>query len=259
MTTASGPDLHLLTGAYAAHALDPAENEAFERHLAACVPCALEVDGFAAALARLGAAQAVVAPPSLRPRVLALLEQTRQLPPRARTVAPSPAGRRRRSRGTRWPRFALAASTAIASTLGVLAYQQYDQASSARTQATQLREQQAVFGELLTASDARVSTTTATTLPGTGTVVWSPGHNQAGFLAAGLPQPASGRVYELWLDHDGAMSPAGLLAAGDGALVLSAPLDRARAVALTDEPAGGSLLPTTSPIMVLPLDASRTA
>ncbi|MFJ9611605.1 anti-sigma factor domain-containing protein [Kitasatospora sp. NPDC101176] len=258
MTIAHDADVHLLTGAYAAHALDAAESEAFERHLADCEACALEVDGFAATLARLGAAQAVLPPPALRPRVLGRLEQTRQLPPRTRST-PLPAPRRGPGR-TRWPRFALAASTLLATSLGVLAYQQHDRADTARSQAAELREQQTVFGELLTAPDVRV-TTTASGTPGTGTgtVVWSPSHNQAGFLAAGMPQPAPGRVYELWLNHDGTMSPAGLLPGGDGSLVLTAPLDRARAVAVTDEPAGGSPHPTTAPIMVLPLGASRSA
>ncbi|MGV9271550.1 anti-sigma factor [Kitasatospora sp. NPDC003701] len=250
MTIAPDSNIHLLSGAYAAHALEAAETDAFERHLGRCETCAREVEDFTATLARLGAAQGLQAPPALRPRVLGRLDGVRQLPPSGR---PGPATPRRRRTAGRWPRLALAASTAIATTLGVVAYQQHDQADRAQSQADVLRTQQAVFGELLTAQDARVTTATAVDGSGTGTVVWSPSHNQAGFLAAGLPQPAPGRVYELWLDHDGTMTPAGLLSAGDGALVLTAPLDRARAVALTDEPAGGSLHPTAGPLMLLPL------
>lgn len=112
--------------------------------------------------------------------------------------------------------------------------QQHEQARRARSDAGQLRARQAAFGELLTAPDARVSTVTAGS--GVGTVVWSADRNRAGFLATGLPDPGPGRVYELWLDHAGTYLPAGLLPDGDGALLLTAPLDGARSVGLTVEP-----------------------
>ncbi|WP_395297566.1 anti-sigma factor domain-containing protein [Kitasatospora hibisci] len=260
MTTLDDGNPHLLTGAYALNALDDDERDAFEAHLRGCDTCGEEVAGFSAALTRLDAAQAVPPPPGMRARVLARLEYERQLPPgplRSEVVAASAAPRAVRRRA-RWPRFALAASLAAATALGVLSVQQHDQARQERAAAERLRVQQAAFGELLTAPDARVTTATAAG-SGTGSVVWSASRNRAGFLAAGLPAPGPGRVYELWLDHAGTLSPAGLLPAGDGALVLTAPLDGARAVGVTEEPAGGSDRPTTQPIMALQLTRARAA
>lgn len=258
MTTPADDNLHLLTGAYALNALDADEHAAFETHLGGCGTCEEEVAGFSAALARLGAAQAVPPPPRMRARILARLEYEQQLAPvprRTGVVATAAAPRTVRRRA-RWQRFALAASLAAATTLGVFAVRQHEQVEQAQATAEQLRSQQAAFGELLTAPDARVTTATAAG-SGTGTVVWSASRNQAGFLAAGLPDPGPGRVYELWLDHAGTLDPAGLLPDGDGALLLTAPLDGARAVGVTLEPAGGSAQPTSEPVMALKLTPNR--
>ncbi|SDT83021.1 Putative zinc-finger [Streptomyces sp. TLI_053] len=265
MTSPADDNLHLLTGAYALGAVDDAdERAAFEAHLTGCAACEEETAGFGEALALLGADRSVPPPPELRARVLARLPYERQeppappVPPSPRAAAP-PGPARRRTPSRRWPRLALAASLTAATTLGALAVEQHDQVQRERATAEQLRVRQAAFGELLTAPDARVSTTAGPGGHGTGTVVWSAGRNQAGFLAAGLPAPAPGRVYELWLDRQGTFAPAGLLADGDGALLLTAPLDGARAVGVTEEPAGGSDRPTTQPVMALPLGRARTA
>jgi hypothetical protein len=61
---------HALAGAYALDALDPAERDRFERHLASCRTCPGEVRGYAAAAALLGLAAAVTPPPALKGRVL---------------------------------------------------------------------------------------------------------------------------------------------------------------------------------------------
>ncbi|MFE4519167.1 anti-sigma factor domain-containing protein [Kitasatospora sp. NPDC056783] len=258
MTAASDP--HLLTGAYALNALGDDERGAFEEHLGGCETCPQEVAGFAAALARLASRHALPSPPALRARVLARVEHERQLPPPRRVTAhPAPASRARAGgRRPRWPRLALAASLAAATTLGVFAVRQHEQARQAQATAERLRSRQAAFDGLLTAPDARLSTAgPADGGPGTGTVLWSASRDQAGFLAAGLPDPGPDRVYELWLDHAGALSPAGLLTAGDGALLLTARLDGAHAVGVTLEPAGGSAQPTGKAVMALKLAPNR--
>ncbi|MFD8699067.1 anti-sigma factor [Kitasatospora purpeofusca] len=265
MNTPADDNLHLLTGAYVLEAVeDPDEHAAFEDHLTGCRTCEEETAGFGAALARLGATGALPPPPELRARILARLPYEHQAPPAPlpspspRAAAPpAPTGRRTPSR--RWPRLALAASLTAATTLGALTVQQHEQAQHERATAEQLRDRQAAFGELLTAPDARVTTTAGPGGHGTGTVVWSASRNQAGFLASGLPTPAPGRVYELWLDREGTLAPAGLLPEGDGALLLTTPLDGAHAVGVTEEPAGGSDRPTTQPVLALQLGRTRTA
>ncbi|MEV4614917.1 anti-sigma factor [Kitasatospora sp. NPDC049258] len=243
-------DLHTLTGAYAAHALGEEERQAFERHLAQCPACAQEVREFTATLARLGAAEAVVPPAELKARVLAGIGTVRQLAPAtADPDAAGPAGHRLGRSGRRWPALALAASVALAALLGGLAYQQHDRADRAQARATALQQQQARFGALLTAPDARTATATAGS--GVGTVVWSESLGRAGFLASGLPALPAGRTYQVWFNDAGTMRPAGLLSASAGSLVLDGPIDGAAGIGVTVEPAGGSPHPTAAPMMLL--------
>ncbi|MEW1908714.1 anti-sigma factor [Kitasatospora sp. NPDC085895] len=250
-----GAELHTLTGAYAAHALEGPELAEFERHLALCEACALEVREFAATLARLGAAEAETPPAELRARVMAGIGSVRQLAPPSVVpppeVPPQPTGRRRRSKIVRhWPKLALAASVALAAALGGLAVDQSRRADEADARAAQLQAQQAAFGSLLTAPDAR--TATATAGPGVGTVVWSQSRGQAGFLASGMPALPAGKTYELWFDDAGTMRPAGLMPASGGSLLLQGPLNGAVGVGVTVEPEGGSAHPSGTPVMLLP-------
>ncbi|QKW18177.1 anti-sigma factor [Kitasatospora sp. NA04385] len=243
-------DLHTLTGAYAAHALDDDERAAFERHLAHCPSCAQEVAEFTATLARLGAAEAVAPPPRLKARVVAALPTTRQDAPQ---VAPVPGSRPGGRPARRRQGFVLAACLALAVGAGAVAVEQYRETGRARTDAAAARQQQTALTTLLTAPDAHLSTGPVTG-GGTGTTVWSPALGRAGFWASGLPALPDGRVYQLWFDDAGTMRPAGLLPA-DGSLVLAGTIGRADGVGVTEEPAGGSAHPTSAPLLVLPLTA----
>lgn len=80
------------------------------------------------------------------------------------------------------------------------------------------------------------------------------------FVGLQLPHLASNRTFELWVvPQTGAPSPAGLFrpnAAGDSVNVSSLAIDPARtkAVAVSIEPREGSSAPTTTPILVVPLE-----
>jgi anti-sigma-K factor RskA len=64
------------------------------------------------------------------------------------------------------------------------------------------------------------------------------------------PAP-SGKVFELWLQVDGEMVPAGLMPPGeDTQMVLEGDATTATAVGITVEPEGGSPEPTSDPIAV---------
>ncbi len=92
-------DLHVLTGAYAAGALDDVERRAFEQHLAECPACAEETRELQETTARLGAASAVAPRPQLKADVLARIDTVRQLPPPV--GRPVPAGAAQRAGGDR--------------------------------------------------------------------------------------------------------------------------------------------------------------
>lgn len=80
------------------------------------------------------------------------------------------------------------------------------------------------------------------------------------FVGAQLPELAHDRTFELWLvPRNGAPQPAGLFhpnAAGDSVNISPVQVNPAetKAVAVSIEPQGGSAAPTTTPILVVPLE-----
>ncbi|WTW92109.1 anti-sigma factor [Streptomycetaceae bacterium NBC_01309] len=251
-------NIHLDTGAFALDALPERERIVFEEHLRDCKSCAVEVRELAATAARLGGATAGVRPPDeLRERVMRGIRSTRQEGPAP--VRSLWADRLRR----RLPPVALAACVAAAATFGGVALWQHDQAQQARAQARDAEQQsrgqaarQAAITAVLTAPDAR----TATARFGngaTGTVVASPGHNQAVFLVGGMPPPPTGSVYQLWYDRAGHLAPAGFMDSSQpsSAVLLAGAVGGATAVGVTVEPDGGSARPTSAPVVLIALPA----
>lgn len=71
-------------------------------------------------------------------------------------------------------------------------------------------------------------------------------------IARGLPELANDRVYQLWsLDAEGSPTSAGIMDEGEDRTRFAVGVNVASAVAVTDEPAGGSDSPTTEPVVVL--------
>jgi anti-sigma-K factor RskA len=234
-----GTDPHLLTGVYAADALTEIERAAFERHLAGCPSCAQEVRELRATTARLAAATTEEPPPALRASVLAAIGEVRQLPP-------GPAGPTGRGAHRPWVVKVVGAAAAVlllvVGGLGIINRTLDRRAHDAEILAAQV-------ASVLSAPDAR-------TVPATGgrgqlTVVVSPSRGRAVVAASGLPAPGAGRTYQLWLvPGSGAPRPAGLLepgAGGSATRLIDGDPRTAAAVALTNEPAGGSPAPTTRP------------
>ncbi|MCI0685990.1 MAG: anti-sigma factor [Sporichthyaceae bacterium] len=248
-------DIHTLTGAYATNALPAEERVDFERHLRMCEACGSEVRELQATTALLGVAAAMPPPPALKARVMAEIVQIRQLGPdllpgmRDSNPAGGPA-----TRLVRWTQRAVAVGIAAlvfaAAGLGVLTYQQR----------TELRQQEAqvasavALTELLTATDVKVNSVVSD--GATGTVVASRQRNQAVFLSSGLPEVAEDRTYQLWVISAAGPTSAGLLDLGEQGTtgpVLASDTGGAQSLAVTVEPAGGSPLPTTTPLLIVNL------
>ncbi|WP_406010011.1 anti-sigma factor [Streptomyces sp. NBC_00637] len=248
MTPAEDP--HLSLGAYMLYALPPAEETAFENHLAGCDQCGREADELRRTAARLGAStQGVPVTPQARARTLQAVARTRQDRVPHRPRAP----------GNRVLRYALAASIAAAAVLGGIAVRQHVEADDARTRAVRAEQQARASGaeitEVLTAPDATVHTGELTGGV-TAAVVVSLDQARAVFAAYGLPALAGGKVYELWYAAEaGDVRSAGLVtgSAPNGSHVLKGSPADAVAVGITVEPAGGSPQPTTDPLGVIPL------
>jgi anti-sigma-K factor RskA len=236
------PDVHTLTGAYAADALTDIERQSFEQHMGACADCLEEVRTLRETVAVLGAAAAVLPPPALRARVLAEVALTAQYRPGLRTAA------ERRPGARRWP-LAVAASVAmvLAIALGGVGWVQTQRAEEARETAARISA---------IAADPRGRRVSGPATGG-GTVTVLAAGDQGVVLAEGLPELPDSRTYQLWFVRAGgnAITSAGLGPAGeDGGRSWSRFVTGVRAgdtVAVSVEPGGGSQQPTTEPIVGL--------
>jgi anti-sigma-K factor RskA len=268
-------DLHLLTGAYALDALEPAERDAFERHLASCGSCEIEIRGLRETAARLAFGVTLPPPPAMQQRVLDAAYQIRQLPP---LTAPLPHGQHVRPgflarlgnlvrpgflarlgrlvwpgrlAPLRRPRFGIAvvASLAVASlatvvVLGIAQVRATHQLDSARSVAA-----------VLAAPDARTGSRAANG-GGTVSVTVSRTQGEAVVTAIDLPPLPSAEVYQLWLMGPAGARSAGLLPSaqhGRTAPLLATGVSDSDRFGITVEPAGGTTRPTTAPLIVMSL------
>ncbi|MEU1281374.1 anti-sigma factor [Streptomyces sp. NPDC005805] len=251
-------DPHLDAAAYALHALPPAEETAFEHHLAGCAECRRAVDGYRETAARMASAESAEVPAGLRGRVLGLVSRTAQEHAGPGEARPGP-GSAPWWRGRRALVLGLAASLVAAAALGGVAAWQHSEAEDARARAAEIERSgdvsAAVLAGVLTAPDATVHTGRLDDGAAVAVVV-SRSEGRAAFAAEELPALTGGRVYELWYaEPAGDLRPAGLLAgSGDHpARVLEGRLGDAVAVGITVEPAGGSPQPTTRPLGLVPI------
>jgi hypothetical protein len=107
----------------------------------------------------------------------------------------------------------------------------------------------------LTGPDVHVMTLASTNQTPMGRMFWDQQHDAWTLVAHHIPMPKPGRTYQLWL-----VTPTAKISAGtftptqSGEVMMRAtyalPADSLAAVAVTDEPGGGSPQPTTAPLMV---------
>ena len=238
-------DIHALVGAYALDAVDDLERVAFERHLAGCDACRTEADELRETATRLADSTWSVPPPRLRGEVLAEIGRTRQL------TASSPAKRDRDPNAavSRWRRFtagaaaaAILAAGAGAATWAVQEQHVREQASvAAAAQARQARIQ-----SVLASADLVVRTSP---MVGGGkvTVASSAGQGASVVAIRADAAPGASRAFQMWtIRGTGSPVSAGVLNPGAQSgleIVNGVPGNDSFAVSV--EPAGGSLQPTT--------------
>ena len=235
-------DLHTLVGVYVVDALDGEERHRFEEHLAGCAACTAEVTEFRATTGRLSNLMAENPPPGLRSAILERVSGTRQVSPVVQTDELA----ERRSRSARRfvaPVLAVAASV-IALVLGfgwMRSHQAFDR-------------QQAI-AQVLSAADA---TNVSMTGDGGGAlrVVYSPGLDRTVVVADGLADLPSDRTYALWFIGPEGAEEAALFRTEDGQVtrVLERTPQGFDALGVTNEPAGGSAVPTEPILMQAPID-----
>jgi hypothetical protein len=245
-------DQHSLSGAYALDALeDGAERDRFIRHLSRCQSCASEVRGFREVSTALAFAATAEPPPELRDRVLAAAARTRQLPPEIKTQGGHARPRRTRSwtPWVPWISGVVATASIVAAVLLGFA-QAHTQQELNQAQA----ENQAI--SLLLSSPQVTLLSHSTTKGGVATVVLAAARHQLVVVTNDLPALPAGQVYQLWLIGKKKTVSAGLLppaTSGRTAPVLASGVVKGDTLGLTVEPAPGSVQPTTTPILALPL------
>lgn len=271
--------------ALAAYALDAlARDEAafLARHLAECPRCRQEVDALREAVSAVALSVPQVAPPaSLRARVLAQATATPRASDAAATAVPVPPpavappdtrpprpmseerGASRPNPMLPWLAAAACATIAIglgAAWQGARSEQQTLLAAVARADSL-LADQQIVIAArdslLLQVLGPEVETTTlaATGSAPTMRLFFDRTRGVMVVSARRLPPAPDGRTYQLWgIGTDGRPVGLGLFNTGaDGAVIVSLPVEadaRFTISAVTDEPAGGSPQPTSTPFLV---------
>ena len=212
-------ELHELTAGYALDALDPAERERYEEHLASCESCREELQGFWSVSGALAHAAGGPAPPAgLRERILeqARAERTNVVPLRRRAPVLSAAA-------------AVAAVAALA--VGIWA-------------ASLSRELDDVRGELSVLADPNARTVESAA--GEASLVVTPA-GRAALVVRKLPPAPAGKDYEIWVFEAGVPHRAGLFER-PGVAVLTRPVEQGQMVAVTLEDDGGVDAPTGAPL-----------
>lgn len=247
--------VHALSGAYAVDALEDDERAAFERHLERCEDCRHEIASLREAAALMSLDAQVAPPPGLRDRLLADIAQVRPLPPvTERPESPAPGSAPVAAGATVLPfrrrigqraRVAVAAAAVVVVGVGLGVAQPWapdDDPPVAAERVLASSDAQAVTQRFPDGSSA--------------TVTRSPSQGLAVIQTSDMADPPAQRVFELWLlDAEGAAVPAGVMTSGgDRTLVLDGDAADAAAVAITEEPQGGSQQPTSDPIAMFDLE-----
>lgn len=220
-------------GAYVLGALEEHEVESYRAHLAICAECREEVaqlqgvtDSLAIAVPR------AQAPAEMRARLMAVVSGEAELLRAAGHEADRPVRARSRWRWRVLPALAATGALAVGVLIGALAI---NTGSGQQTRVIQAQVL-APAGHDATAALRKVDS-----------------HVQ--LQVTGMPAPALGRIYEVWLKR-GSQPPEptdalfSVTSQGNGTVGVPGDLRGVSTVMVTEEPAGGSLKPTHSPVIV---------
>ncbi|MGH3073173.1 MAG: anti-sigma factor domain-containing protein [Gaiellaceae bacterium] len=214
-------ELHELTAGYALDALDPAERERYEDHLASCERCRDELQGFWQVSGALGRAAGGPPPPAgLRERIL---EQARSERPNVVPLRPRPSSR------------VLSAVAAVAAVVAVALGVWSLGLSSELDDAND---------ELAVLSDPNAKTFASA--GGEANLVLRP-TGEAALVVRMLAAAPEGKDYEIWVFDDGVPRRAGVFDE-PGVALLSRRVEPGQMIAVTLERDGGVDAPTGAPL-----------
>lgn len=235
MTERTHEELRSLVAAYVLGAVPPEEVRVVRAHILTCDECMAEADDYAGAMDSLAlAVDPVAVPDGFSERVM---ERVAARTTTSEPVTPSHAPVARPAPW--WKRTPLMAGAAalvvlLALSVGGLVQARRDLARSEEvlsavlhTEGIELRGASGAAGEVVPRNDGAV------------------------FAVAGLQEAPGSHVYQLWFLRDGEPVSVGTFETRDSVVVmeLDESFDGYDAAAVTIEPAGGSRLPTTEPVI----------
>ncbi len=222
---------------YVLRAMPDGEWEQYEAHVHDCQVCTAKIEelGFVSD-ALLNAVPQLSAPPDIRSRVMAVVHAEAELLNAAGAMADRPIVRQPSQRFSLlrlrpWPAAALAVSLLA---LGIGG------------------------GALLTGSgstgDPAARSLACASAPDGASCTMRVAGDSAKLVVAGLTAPPEGRIYQVWLDRDNGTAPEpteALFSVRKGRASVDVPgdLSDVEQVLVTDEPLGGSEVPTRRPII----------
>lgn len=227
-------------GGYVLRAMPDGEWERYSAHVADCQVCAGKVAELAfVSDALLSAVPQLTAPPEIRDRVMSVVRAESELLLAAGPMADLPVQRAPRRRFALpslrlWPATVLAAGLlGLGIGGGALIVGAEEDATSPRTVACASAPSGA-------SCQVRVS------------------GDSTKLIVAGLQTPPEGRIYQVWLDRDNGTAPEpteALFSVRKGRATVNVPgdLTDVKQVLVTDEPVGGSEVPTRQPVIAAPM------
>lgn len=286
MTPDQPTALHDLAALYALDALPPDEAESFEAHLADCASCTEEVAALQEVAADLSGLTVATPPGDLRASVMAAIDDVAQVPlaseepdevveepervvsirPDATEPASGTTGEaqvvslaeHRRARWTaRVATGVAAALVLVAGALGLWASDLNGQVDELTGQVGDLDQQLVAVGDqlqereevaaqvtqVLNAPDAELINETGSSL------IRSSSQDRAVFAPGSVPAPGTDEVLQMWVIDDSGATSAGLVEDPTAPTLLEVPVPDGVVVGVTVEPAGGSVQPTSDPIV----------
>ncbi|WP_261625085.1 anti-sigma factor [Nesterenkonia marinintestina] len=255
---AGRPDYEYLAAGWVLGGLSASEQELADRLEAEDPAFRTEVAAFEDTLGLLGGTDEPVEPsPETEAAILSI---PGRLPQQSETGqsetgggrAPEPAARPPRDRGRML--FALAASVlfVVAAVLGGVAVVQHQERSQLEEELTLAQQEQRDAERLLGAPDL----TSAHEESGDGgsvTVSYSVDEQLIRVTPHDIPSPDEGQELQMWIIDEEGAHDAGMMAADSSSVVSGPDFSQGSAFGVTVEPAGGSVEPTSDPILVAEL------
>jgi len=235
-------ETHSLLGPYVVGAVDDMDRKTFENHLRDCVDCRAEVAHMSDVVATLVDAEATAPPASLRAKVMEQAAHTAQLPPTVNRPARADSSRKR----LRWPLAGAAAAMAVAvAGIGMFLASTVDAPDTS-----------ALERDVMMVSSAPDAHTMELGL-GSSHLVMSERMGGVALMGLDAPEPAEGMEYQLWLVlDDGQMVPGPTFmpdAEGEFMAMMHTDFDGVTEFEITEEPHGGSGVPTGDAVAVVSL------